>query len=136
MAIRLIISLGVIIAILYTTACVDASFLTNCRTIEREYCLYYFDESGNYYLERKGGDFSGGGVVDGTIARIGWDENYIIAFRYSMFGRIYDGWMVIDLRSDKIVGPFKNLNDIGYVAAKNISPAPVDRAWQKLNSYY
>ncbi len=42
------------------------------------------------------------GPMDGTIARLGWDQRYILAWRKAVFGNERDGWMLLDTRADRL----------------------------------
>jgi hypothetical protein len=72
--------------------------------------LEQWEDGNTYYLNKKGhkGSGSGGGLLDGTVQRIGWSQRYIVAKRYSTFRGDPDGWMVIDLQSGEITGPFSD----------------------------
>jgi hypothetical protein len=55
--------------------------------------LKQWEDSKTFYLVRSGEKDNGGGVLDGTVTRIGWNARYIIAERKANFGAIKtDGW--------------------------------------------
>ena len=58
--------------------------LTGCNQSTKKlvdrYSLERFDEGGpSYYLEAPRYEDSGGGVLDGTIEEIGWNQEWILA---------------------------------------------------------
>jgi hypothetical protein len=82
--------------------------------------------SGGYYLE----DFEGGarsfslggpgrgadagGVVGGSVQRIGWSQRYVVAYRQPLSLGEASGWMIVDVRSHTVRGP---LTDIQFQEA-------------------
>jgi hypothetical protein len=62
-------------------------------------------ESTHYYIHR-GTWIEPGGVLRGEIGEIGWNEHHIVAWRSAMRGSEKSGWMVIDVGSGAIEGPF------------------------------
>jgi hypothetical protein len=98
---------------------------------------------GSYELERsEGGDIywingpdgarTGGGVLEGSVERLGWNDTYIIAYRHSTYRGDADGWMVIDVNSRSIAGPLtetelKNRRDL-----EEIQTLAVAEAWKRL----
>ena len=104
-------ALGVVVALLGpTAACVGACDIFNrrsqslpggyCLELDREFDLYRVQDCSG---RRKVSD--GVGVLEGTIQEIGWNASVVIASRESCCGA-GDGFMLIDIASDKIEGPF------------------------------
>ena len=75
------------------------------KRIGTSYSLERF-EGGLYYLQRVGYPSEGGGYIGGTVQAIGWTDKEIFVNRFSTSRADPDGWIVIDLRSDKLDGPF------------------------------
>jgi hypothetical protein len=74
---------------------------------------------GGYYLEgwqagtiwTLGGPQYGadaGGVLSGSIKRIGWNDGYIVAWRSPMIASDAAGWMVVDIQTNVIRGPMSD----------------------------
>ena len=104
-------ALGVVVALLGpTAACVGACDIFNrrsqslpggyCLELDREFDLYRVQDCSG---KRKVSD--GIGVLEGTIQEIGWNASAVIASRDSCCGA-GDGFMLIDIASDRIEGPF------------------------------
>ncbi len=68
------------------------------------------DEKTYYVVEESHlkDDEIGGGALNGTTLQLGWNSQYIVAKRYATFRGDQDGWMVIDLASNKIEGPISD----------------------------
>ena len=47
-------------------------------------------------------------MLNGTVRRIGWSDSYILAWRQPNSSSDGSGWMVVDMRSKKIKGPFSD----------------------------
>jgi hypothetical protein len=103
------------------------------RFIVGDYTLTRFEDGETYYLDdstTRG--TSGAGVIGGTVRSIGSTDKFIVALRSSMNGPVDDGWMIIDIRRQKVFGPFKSLQQFGnpeVVAATKYSPR---EAWGRL----
>lgn len=90
---------------LMVTGCMDADpFGLSSRRIVGKYQLELF-ESGAYYITKDGHKWSGGGFVEGTVLQIGWNADVLAVKRYSTYRGDPDGWILIDLHSDKMSGP-------------------------------
>jgi hypothetical protein len=77
------------------------------RTVIGPYRLERF-ESGDYYLHKRGRDDSaiGGSIIEGIVQDIGWNGRFLVAKRHSFYAGDPDGWMIIDIASGEITGPF------------------------------
>jgi hypothetical protein len=100
-------ALAIACALASTVGCVGA-----CDIFARTKPL-----SGGYYLE----DFEGGartfslggprraadagGVVGGTVQRIGWSQRYVVAYREPLISSEASGWMIVDVRDHTVRGP-------------------------------
>jgi len=103
------------------------------RKIAGDFSLEQWEDSTTYYLRKRGADNSGGGVIEGTVDRIGWSERYIVVKRRSLFRGDPDGWMIIDLKSKVIVGPFSDADFSVRSQSKNIETFAPGEAWKKLS---
>jgi len=74
---------------------------------------------GGYYLEgwQSGRDYTlggpqysadAGGVLAGSVERIGWNDSYIVAWRTPMLANEATGWMVVDVRTGALRGPMSD----------------------------
>jgi hypothetical protein len=89
------------------SGCDTDLFNAGCRAIGNSGYSLCRDDNGPvvFYLEPDHQARSGGGVIDGTVQSIGWDNKVIVASRESTFRGDPDGLMVVDLASKKVHGP-------------------------------
>jgi hypothetical protein len=89
-------------------------------------------ESGNYYLVREqDADKSGTGVVEGTVTQIGWNDKFIMVERKASFGGDKDGWMIIAITNESMVGPFTGDEVKSHPEVAGIHPMPPREAWNR-----
>ena len=74
--------------------------------ITDNYYLHRWEGGAPFYIVNKWGDINGGGLIEGTVQKIGWNEDYIFVKRKATFGGDPDGWMIIDVNANRITGPF------------------------------
>ena len=103
------------------------------RTVAGKYRLVQWEDGTTYYLHADGMNKPGGGVIEGTVKRIGWDERFIIVFRYSNFRGDPDGWMIIDHRKNTMTGPFSDTELLKHSELSDISTMEAEEAWEKLS---
>lgn len=97
-----------ILFVLTLPACDSALLNSDCRSIGSSGYSLCRDQNGSvvFYVEPTGRAPSGGGILDGTVQWIGWNDRVIIADRKAIFGGDPDGLMVLDLASKNVAGPF------------------------------
>lgn len=96
------------------------------------YFLQRWEDGKTYYLDARGDKKSGGGVLDGIVIQIGWNEHYIVAKRQSLFRGDPDGWMIIDVQHQSIEGPFSDEVIRTRAETKGLDLLYPDEAWKKL----
>ena len=118
------------VLVLYATGCMDQDPLNlSQRKVSGRYLLERF-EGGNFYLEQKSGEQGGGGCIEGTVEAIGWTNGFIFAKRYATNRGDPDGWMVIDVAKESMVGPLSESEfREKYPGVQTLSP---EEAWKKL----
>jgi hypothetical protein len=88
--------------------CMDADpFRLAYRRIAGEYELFE-TELHDYYLTRDRHEFNGVGYIEGKVQKLGWTKDHIFARRYSSSRGDPDGWMIIYLRTDVMIGPISD----------------------------
>ena len=102
------------------------------RKIVGSYRLEQWEDFKTYYLDKKGQENSGGGIINGVVLRIGWNDRYIVAERHANYRGDSDGWMIIDVKSDVISGPFNEADFHARPEAKDIQIYEAGEAWKKL----
>ncbi len=102
------------------------------RKVAGKYRLVQWEDGKTYYIHAEGQNKPGGGLIEGTIKRIGWDERYIIVWRYSNFRGDPDGWMIIDHQQHTISGPFSDTELSKRPQMAGISTMEPAVAWEKL----
>ena len=113
-----------------------AGLLMGCgrgRAIVGGFSLEQF-ENNHFYLHKDGVDDTkmGGSIIEGIVLRIGWNERYIVAERRSFFDGDPNGWMIIDVRSGAISGPYGEGELRSQAGARGIQILTVTEAWEKL----
>ena len=126
---RFFISLPLTITLLF---CGCFPFGNQQRTIAGTYQLVKFEDGKTYYIYAEDQKDNGGGVIDGTVKLIGWNAEYIIALRHSNYRGDPDGWMVINLQSGSIEGPFSYERIAGRSDIASIRTMSPDVAWERL----
>jgi hypothetical protein len=76
------------------------------RKIVGEYSLERFQENGMYYLITPE-DLPGGGVFDGTVQEIGWNNKWILARVTRLYHGDTNGWYALNLMTKQVVGPIQ-----------------------------
>jgi hypothetical protein len=72
------------------------------------YYLERFDEGGtSYYVGSSGKPVNGGGVFDGTVQEIGWNEDWILARVNRLYHGDTNGWYVLNVKTGQVLGPFQ-----------------------------
>jgi hypothetical protein len=118
----------------FQVACLGAGdILAPGRALPGGYRLVQF-EVYRYYVVEKGGSVDNGGVLGGSVERIGWDEHHIVAWRVAIHGQT--GWMIIDVGTRRIAGPLSD-EEWRQAAAQNpqlqsIRTRPTKEAWSML----
>jgi hypothetical protein len=104
------------------------------RKLAGDFRLERWEDGTTYYLHRRGHDDSkeGGSIIGGTVVRIGWSSRYILAQRYSIFRGDPDGWMIIDVQSGSMTGPFTDAQFQTRPEPAGITTLPVAEAWRRL----
>jgi hypothetical protein len=82
----------------------------NHKQLSGGYYLERFDEGGtSYYVGKSGTTVEGGGVFDGTVEEIGWNENWILARVTRLSSGDTNGWYALNLKTGKINGPLQDI---------------------------
>jgi hypothetical protein len=99
-------TLGIVLSSLLLTGCNQST-----RKLVGGYSLERFDEGGtSYYLEAPGYELDGGGVLDGTIQEIGWNQDWILARVNRLYGGDTNGWYALNLKTKQISGPLREFD--------------------------
>jgi hypothetical protein len=128
-------SIELFIAIVVFTVvagCDQDPFHLRERQVLSGYELQQWEDSNTYYLVRDSDRADTGGVLDGTVVRIGWNKRYIIAERKANFGGDKDGWMVIDTEAQRVSGPFNDVEIKARTDLQSIATMPASEAWKRL----
>jgi hypothetical protein len=82
------------------------------RQLSDGYYLERFDENGAfytvYYVGARGKPVNGGGVFDGTVQEIGWNNDWILAHVKRVYRGDPDGWYVLNVKTGQIAGPVQS----------------------------
>lgn len=108
---------------------------SDTKSLPGNYKLERWEDGKTYYLlepSKLSESNSGGGVIDGTVARIAWDGEVIAAERRAIFRGDPDGWMIIDIKSGKISGPLSNPEFDAIRIKHHLEVKEAREAWEEL----
>lgn len=110
--------------------CVD---IHSKRRIVRGYFLHAFYEGGELYYVHKGiWDDSGGGVFDGVIEEIGWNNKWIVARVKRLAGIDPSGWYVLEVKMGRVMSPITYENLAKNTNWASIKCVPASEAYKSL----
>jgi hypothetical protein len=117
--------------LIFLASCDQDLFNNSCKKIHYSFFLKKWEDGKTFYLLNSCNSDSaqGGGVLNGTINSIGWNSEFIIANRKSLFGGDKDGWIVINSHKGSLEGPFENLEKTKFKDIKTFIPS---EAWERL----
>jgi hypothetical protein len=82
------------------------------RQLSGGYYLERFDENGAfytvYYVGARGKPVNGGGVFDGTVQEIGWNNDWILARVRRIYRGDPDGWYLLNVKTGQVTGPLQS----------------------------
>jgi hypothetical protein len=96
-------------------------FACGCYKLER------FQENGKYYVEHPPDEPTGGGVFDGTIEEIGWNETWILARVTRLYRGDTNGWYALNIKTKQIAGPFQVISNTPFAGISCVAPEEVGR---------
>lgn len=108
---------------------------SDTKSLPGHYKLERWEDGTTYYLLgplKLSEGHSGGGVIDGVLARIAWDDEIIAAERHAIFRGDLDGWMIIDIKSGKISGPVSNPEFDAIRIKHHLEVKEAREAWEEL----
>ena len=76
------------------------------KKISGKFSLLRTEANKYYVVARDESQDDMSGVLNGTITKIGWNSDCIVAYRKATVSADPDGWMTIDVTSGRIEGPF------------------------------
>jgi hypothetical protein len=96
-------------ALVTALAVVGSLVLVGCSPsttkLAHGYQLERFDENGKYYVHAPNDMASGGGVFEGTVEELGWDDSWLIARVQKLYGGDTNGWYALNFKTKEILGP-------------------------------
>jgi hypothetical protein len=106
-------------------------FPLNTRHVKGNYRLKQ-EDAVTYYLVNSAHIGNGGGAIDGTVIRLGWDKQRILVERHADFRGDLDGFMVIDLKQQTMRGPLSAEEVATKADLSRIKLMPAKEAWEVL----
>lgn len=111
----------------------DVVGCTDTKSLPGSYKLERWEDNKTYYLLGPSPqDGKGGGLIDGTVLRLAWNDAVIGVERFSTFRGDPDGWMIIDIKSGKISGPISKSEFEIFRAKYQLQVKEVGQAWNEL----
>jgi hypothetical protein len=96
------------------------------------YGLERWNENRELYYLRGPNEKPGGGVLEGTVIEIGWNDRFIVANRHANFGGDPSGWMVVDTQTHAISGPYPKPIWQSQRELRGIVTFPAQETWSRL----
>lgn len=102
------------------------------QKIVGDYYLFDLREGGAYCNKVHYGrwDDSGGGVFDGVVEQIGWNDEWIVAEVQRLSGIDTSGWYVLNVKTGKIFAPILKENVLTNDCWKTIKCIPSQEVWK------
>ena len=119
------------LALLLLSGCDQDPLGCSIGTLPGGYGLQQWDSGDLYYLKGPG-ETETGGVLEGTVSQIGWNDQFIVAERHSTFRGDADGWMLVNVRSHQISGPYRESAWRKNPVLSNVRVYKASSAWQTL----
>jgi hypothetical protein len=91
------------------------------------YKLERFQENGKYYVIYPADEPTGGGVFDGTIEEVGWDQTWIVARVTRLASCDTNGWYALNLKTKQITGPFQVISNTPFAGVHCVAPDEIGR---------
>ncbi len=114
-------------------SCDQDPFGLSTRHVAGDYYLRQWEDGTTYYLDEAGREKDvGGGLLGGTIEKIGWNSRYIIAKRDALFRGDPDGWMVVDVTRKTVQGPLPKEQVDRLAKQQGIHRYSAADAWRRL----
>jgi len=123
---------GLLVLGLFSAACDIDLFGTDEQPMVGPFSLMVWDGGSISLITNKRDSC---GVLNGTVSQIGWNDRLILAEREKpCFANETRGWMVVDLKTHKIEGPFETavIKSRPELAGIQLRPAYV--VWKSLRS--
>jgi hypothetical protein len=121
----------VAVSLVLLISCDQDPFGRSTRAVVGDYQLRQWEDFKTYYLDDVKDLHDGGGAIEGVVLRIGWDPHHILVKRRALFGG-NEGWMVIDVDSKAVKGPFTDAEISGRRDLSGLKVLRADSAWKKL----
>ena len=127
-------------AVRLLTAAVSLACLAACdqdplglseRAIGANYVLERAES--NYFLIDANHPDTVGGVIEGVVLAIGWDQQRIVVERHSIFRGDPDGFLIIDLKTRAMRGPLTREALTADPEVGAIKLLPAAQAWESLH---
>ena len=118
----------------FMLGCDQDPFGLSERTVKGDYRLNRWEDGVTYYLVGGPHIDNGGGAIDGTVIRLGWDHQRILVERHANFRGDGDGFMVIDIQLQTVRGPLSTQEVATDADLSRIRLMPPKEAWEVLGA--
>lgn len=126
--------MSVLISMLLS-ACDQDPFHQSERKIAGDYYLQRWEDGKTYYIEARNSpekSDEGGGAINGTVEKIGWNADYILVKRRSTFQGDPNGWMLLSTKDTSVKGPYTDEAIAKMPEAAGMQFLDAATAWQNL----
>lgn len=127
-----IVRLVALVLVVFAVACDQDPLRMRERLVLGAYYLEQWEDGETYYLVKPQDQDNGGGVLGGTVVQLGWSGRYIVAERQANF-RGDKGWMIIDVTTGLISGPFSGDEIRTHAEVRGTPVLAAAEAWKRLS---
>lgn len=128
-------ALAILVCVLLLSACDQDPFHQSERKLAGNYYLQRWEDGRTYYIEARNGSKKsdqGGGAINGTVEKIGWNADYIVVKRRSTFQGDPNGWMVLRVKGESMAGPYTDEDLAKLPEAAGMKFLNPETAWKNL----
>ena len=113
------------------SGCDQDPFRSSERNVAGPYALKQWEDGATYYLVGGPQPDSGGGAINGTVIRVGWDARYILTQRMATSGGD-TAWIVVDTERRTVSGPLTDAELALQPDVARLTTYRADSAWARL----
>jgi hypothetical protein len=120
-----------LVAVAGAVASCNVQLACDCKKLPGGYTLERWEDGATYYLWAPNAPRDGVGVIDGTVVAIGWNDDIIVVKRYASFRGDGDGWMIVNIHTSTLEGPFSDAELEKRASGATLTVATAEQAFKR-----